>query len=99
MAFVIPVRLVINAGIFCSGFTKEVNSSMTVLPSKTKMDISVILEPLYPFPVVSMSTTVYNNYSIVFFKSAIVWVGFSAPKTKLPATKTFAPASINAFAL
>jgi hypothetical protein len=45
------------------------------------MDISVILEPLYPFPVVSMSTTVYNNYSIVFFKSAIVFVGFSDPKT------------------
>ena len=81
MAFVIPVRLVINVGIFCSGFTSVVNSSTTTLPSKTKMDISVILEPLYPFPVVSMSTTVYNNYSIIFFKFAIVPVGSSEAKT------------------
>ena len=38
-------------------------------------------------------------YRVVnFFKSAIVAVGFSALKTKLPATRTSAPASTNCFA-
>jgi len=42
MASVIPVRLVMKCGIFCSGFTKEVNSSIILFPSKLKIDISVI---------------------------------------------------------
>jgi hypothetical protein len=37
-----PVRFVMNVGIFCSGFTSDVNSSITNFPSKTKIDISVI---------------------------------------------------------
>ena len=43
-----------------SGFTREVNSLITFLPSCTKMEISVILFPFPPKPVVSISTIAYT---------------------------------------
>jgi hypothetical protein len=64
----IPVSPVIKAGISHSGFTKEVNSSTICSPSNLKIEISVILFPLIPFPVVSMSTIQYNIDCFIAFK-------------------------------
>ena len=56
----IPVSRVIKYGISHSGFISEVNSSTILYPSYLKMEISVILFPFIPFPVVSMSTIQYS---------------------------------------
>jgi hypothetical protein len=77
MAVVIPVRPVIKGGIAHCGFTRLLKESVRVSPSRLKRAISVIRFPWIPFPVVSMSTTVYNAVVLPLKSTKNLPVAFS----------------------